>query len=817
MTVTNSSNKVIYQGDGATSSFTFPFIGVSASDIEVIYTDANGNQTTLLSNQYSVTLNSPIAGAVWGIGGFVAYTNIAIGTTLTIVRILPLTQNSSFSNQGPLYPSAIEQAIDVLAMEIQQISEMVGRILLVNITDPPILSLPPAAQRAGEILGFDSNGNPLLYSPNIALLPNINNNNTWTGSNTFNGPVYFKDGYPWVDVRAFGAVGSWSLSNNVSDYAAILAAINFIYTLITPDNKLFIEAAILYFPPGVYSTLNQTAILSGAYNSSTGVVTLQVTSSPGLGVGDRFHISGVNGTGAYANVNGNFSAITGTGGTQIVLQLASGSSLTIANNTGTLSNGLNINTISGTGGGSISIKIRGAGISATTLIANPIVDVTPLSVISGFSDVEDLQIVGMGTPGWGSVSTTPFIQPTNPALYVGIQVANSWYKRLLINGGNGVEAHCGDTVFYQVFATDSYGAAVFNNYGDNWLDRCKLDQQPAGIIPYGDTPWSSSGSDTHGNYSLGDVVVVTSGAYDYTIVCTNAGATGSVAPAPTAFYLINYPDPSGSGLTWQLAGQSGICALILQGSGTQNTILATDFTGTFAHSVLINGSSSSFVNQTLMSQCSFAAYGLTHIYAISGFGLAIGNCNFQGGSTPGGNFILLDLNWLGGVTISNNTFFAVTNTLNGVYINAGTGTTIVGNVFSALTNAAVLVGSGVKSFTVVGNSFGVTSTFAACEAGVVVTTGSSDHYTISGNIYNGCTVTVADGGTGTHKFVEVEGVLLSFTLGLYTIATLPAAPARGTKAYVTNGVASPTYLGVVSTTGSTMCPVFFNGTNWVYG
>ena len=53
----------------------------------------------------------------------------------------------------------------------------------------------------------------------------------------------------------------------------------------------------------------------------------------------------------------------------------------------------------------------------------------------------------------------------------------------------------------------------------------------------------------------------------------------------------------------------------------------------------------------------------------------------------------------------------------------------------------------------------------------------------------------------------------------FTIANLPTcgsiAPA-GSMAYVTNGVASPTFMGSVSTTGSATDPVFCNGSGWVY-
>lgn len=48
----------------------------------------------------------------------------------------------------------------------------------------------------------------------------------------------------------------------------------------------------------------------------------------------------------------------------------------------------------------------------------------------------------------------------------------------------------------------------------------------------------------------------------------------------------------------------------------------------------------------------------------------------------------------------------------------------------------------------------------------------------------------------------------------YTVATLPAAPPRGTRAYVTNALA-PAYLAAVAGGGAVVAPVFFNGTTWV--
>lgn len=54
--------------------------------------------------------------------------------------------------------------------------------------------------------------------------------------------------------------------------------------------------------------------------------------------------------------------------------------------------------------------------------------------------------------------------------------------------------------------------------------------------------------------------------------------------------------------------------------------------------------------------------------------------------------------------------------------------------------------------------------------------------------------------------------------GGVAIASLPAcnAGATGEFQYVTNGVASPTYLAAVSTTGTATDPVWCNGSAWVY-
>lgn len=131
MALTTSSNKVIHGGNGVATSFAFTFPILESSHLQVIYTDTAGAETTLSSTLYSVTgIGSLTGGAVtYPLSG----SPIALNTTLTIKRVVPLTQTTVLSNQGGYYPEAVEGRLDRVYMALQQIQEEVDRFDL----DPP--------------------------------------------------------------------------------------------------------------------------------------------------------------------------------------------------------------------------------------------------------------------------------------------------------------------------------------------------------------------------------------------------------------------------------------------------------------------------------------------------------------------------------------------------------------------------------------------------------------------------------------------------------------------------------------------------------
>ena len=170
-TISSALSTVTVPGNGAQTSFSFPFIGVAASDITVVLTNSAGAQTTLVqgtgTTQYQVTLNAIVPPNLWGVGGAIAYnpsgTPVPSGSTLTITRVLPYLQTVSLQNQASFgqLAQATEQGLDLLDMQIQQLATSIAHTIQAPLSDPSGLTytLPSATARAGQFLCFDGAGN----------------------------------------------------------------------------------------------------------------------------------------------------------------------------------------------------------------------------------------------------------------------------------------------------------------------------------------------------------------------------------------------------------------------------------------------------------------------------------------------------------------------------------------------------------------------------------------------------------------------------------------------------------------------------------
>ena len=162
MTVSSTASRVVLSGDGTTTAWPFAFKVQQAADLAVVYSDATGSDIALSAGQYDVT------GFGQDAGGTVTYPKsgsgnpaIATGTRLTIYRKVAVTQPTSISNQGAMWPQVIEAALDRLTYIGQAVTDAISRALVIGPTDGGTLApLPNAATRANAALLFDAEGQP---------------------------------------------------------------------------------------------------------------------------------------------------------------------------------------------------------------------------------------------------------------------------------------------------------------------------------------------------------------------------------------------------------------------------------------------------------------------------------------------------------------------------------------------------------------------------------------------------------------------------------------------------------------------------------
>ncbi|TDY26308.1 hypothetical protein B0G81_6818 [Paraburkholderia sp. BL6665CI2N2] len=166
MTISSTANKAIRYGNGVATSFPYGFLIPNQSQLTVIVTDPLGNQTTLSPSQYSVSgIGNKTGGAVtYPLSGAA----LAALWSITILRTLPIVQQTDIVNQNGFYPDVVESAMDYQTMTQQQLAEIQSRSLVFPVVDDqtaisPVM--PAAAVRANKAMAFDALGQPTVMVP----------------------------------------------------------------------------------------------------------------------------------------------------------------------------------------------------------------------------------------------------------------------------------------------------------------------------------------------------------------------------------------------------------------------------------------------------------------------------------------------------------------------------------------------------------------------------------------------------------------------------------------------------------------------------
>ena len=163
MTVSTTTIKNSYSGNGSTTAFSYTFKVFASSEVKVIVrTDSSGAESVRAEGSGST--NYAVTGVGEAGGGTVTFvTAPASGETVVILRDTALTQATDYQPADPFPAESHEDALDKLTHITQEIQEELDRSFKVSrtnaITTPEFTD--DATARASLLLGFSSDGNNL--------------------------------------------------------------------------------------------------------------------------------------------------------------------------------------------------------------------------------------------------------------------------------------------------------------------------------------------------------------------------------------------------------------------------------------------------------------------------------------------------------------------------------------------------------------------------------------------------------------------------------------------------------------------------------
>ena len=158
MTVSSTTVKNSYSGNGSTTEFAYTFKIFADTDLQVIIRSAAGTETIK-----TLTTHYTVAGAGDASGGSITFTSgntPASGETVVIIREVPQTQAIDYIANDPFPAESHEEGLDRATMTTQQVQEELNRSIKLSRTNTMTSTefTVGATDRANKILAFDSSG-----------------------------------------------------------------------------------------------------------------------------------------------------------------------------------------------------------------------------------------------------------------------------------------------------------------------------------------------------------------------------------------------------------------------------------------------------------------------------------------------------------------------------------------------------------------------------------------------------------------------------------------------------------------------------------
>ena len=154
MTISSTTVKNSYSGDGSTTAFNYTFKIFADSDLQVIIRSAAGTETVK-----TITTHYTVSGAGDANGGSVTFTsgNIPTATeTVLLRRAVPQTQAIDYIANDPFPAETHEEGLDRATMTTQQVQEELDRSIKLSRTNTMTSTefTVGATERANKILAF---------------------------------------------------------------------------------------------------------------------------------------------------------------------------------------------------------------------------------------------------------------------------------------------------------------------------------------------------------------------------------------------------------------------------------------------------------------------------------------------------------------------------------------------------------------------------------------------------------------------------------------------------------------------------------------
>jgi len=158
MTISTTTIKNSYNGNGSTTAFNYTFKISAESEMQVIIRSSTGSETVkTLSSHYTISnVGNAGGGAVTFQSGHIP----ASGETVILRRATPQTQAMDLIDNDPMSADTIETAHDKSIAISQELQEQVDRSLKISRTNTMTSTefTVDATNRANKVLAFDSAG-----------------------------------------------------------------------------------------------------------------------------------------------------------------------------------------------------------------------------------------------------------------------------------------------------------------------------------------------------------------------------------------------------------------------------------------------------------------------------------------------------------------------------------------------------------------------------------------------------------------------------------------------------------------------------------